>query len=466
MVEQKIPHLSSQVSIHNFHSVTSTRKNPIVFCTWPIPNAGYRGIHVLEIWQEIRRQSLFDSNGEKRESPLPVAYFSSDSSSHSLYAGSAMMTPSTHHVQTGIKYLGLPIEDQAHYAPYYWEYPSIYVPDPEHLLRLFLRSLKYETHDLIFFKSKNDILLATSQHFLELRKIKNVNISLQDLIIIKYCDQNTQAADKIFDERHCQYLLDYVPHSQATVLYLKAVCFLMKPYRMASLSPEEVVKFSSAGIYIFRLWRKYLELMKMKLNSLPGAHNAREKRGNFVTSQCYRSAELLHSASICHLLALHRHCPQKLSTWASPIQAGTDTTERIISEIQGKSCQLQSLDSQPTYSDILQKISIVQQNQQVEDRIFEEGGKRRCSNRRRKNMEIQQQERLEQVTAEIPVCFEDFCQQLIQQHLLGIELAQNCIEELLPRRFKEVLQAAQAWDCPYKFPKPTGFELYVIKSCP
>ena len=54
---------------------------------------------------------------EKREGPTPGAYFSSDSPSHSLYAGS-VMTPSMHHVQRGTKYLGLPVKDLAYCVPY------------------------------------------------------------------------------------------------------------------------------------------------------------------------------------------------------------------------------------------------------------------------------------------------------------------------------------------------------------
>ena len=44
------------------------------------------------------------------------------------------------------------------------------------------------------------------------------------------------------------------------------------------------------------------------------------------------------------------------------LHAGTRATERIISEIQGKSTQLQLLDSQPTFGAMLNKLSAVQFN--------------------------------------------------------------------------------------------------------
>ena len=46
---------------------------------------------------------------------------------------------------------------------------------------------------------------------------------------------------------------------------------------------------------------------------------------------------------------------------SSPYKSGTKTTERIISELQGKTTQTLSLDAQPTtVGDVISKISNVQ----------------------------------------------------------------------------------------------------------
>ena len=55
---------------------------------------------------------------------------------------------------------------------------------------------------------------------------------------------------------------------------------------------------------------------------------------------------------------------------SSPYKSGTKTRERIISELQDKTTQIQSLNAQPTVREILNKISSVQFNQLVEDEEY------------------------------------------------------------------------------------------------
>ena len=69
---------------------------------------------------------------------------------------------------------------------------------------------------------------------------------------------------------------------------------------------------------------------------------------------------------------------------SSPYKSGTKTTERIISELQGKTTQIQSLDAQPTVGDVISKTSKVQLNKLAEDRLLHRGVKKqRSTNRRR-----------------------------------------------------------------------------------
>ena len=55
-----------------------------------------------------------------------------------------------------------------------------------------------------------------------------------------------------------------------------------------------------------------------------------------------------------------------------------------ISELQGKTTQIQSLDAQPIVSDILNKISSVQFNQLAEDRLIQNGAKKQATTNRKR----------------------------------------------------------------------------------
>ena len=68
---------------------------------------------------------------------------------------------------------------------------------------------------------------------------------------------------------------------------------------------------ATKGITVICLWKKILILKKANINASKGAAQNPAKRWKFTTSGCYK-------------------------------------TERIISELQGKTTQIQSLDTQPT----------------------------------------------------------------------------------------------------------------------
>ena len=65
------------------------------------------------------------------------------------------------------------------------------------------------------------------------------------------------------------------------------------------------------------------------------------------------TAEVLFAAATLRQLAMFLHFPDEAAAWASPHNSGKKTTERVISELQGKTTELQSLDSQPTFGDML-----------------------------------------------------------------------------------------------------------------
>ena len=188
--------------------------------------------------------------------------------------------------------------------------------------------------------------MASVQYLKDLRqqcKERGLDSGLKatDLILIYFCDQNSDACERLFTERVADLLDTYVPGSQGTSLYIRSVFHLIEPFRKPNFgSPSDVQQSVSCGITILRLWRKVVELQKLRLHSKPGAKKTPENRGNFVTRGCYLTAEILFAAATLHQLAMFVHFPDDARAWASPYNSGTKTTERIISELQGKTTKL------------------------------------------------------------------------------------------------------------------------------
>ena len=97
----------------------------------------------------------------------------------------------------------------------------------------------------------------------------------------------------------------------------------------------------------------------MRLHSGKNASKFPEMRGKFTTVGLFETAEILFAAATNHMLAMFAHSKGLGPENSSPYKSGTKTTERKISELQGKTTQIQSLDAQPFVSDILNKISSV-----------------------------------------------------------------------------------------------------------
>ena len=108
------------------------------------------------------------------------------------------------------------------------------------------------------------------------------------------------------------------------------------------------------------------------------------KEGNLVTGGCYKTAEIFFAAATNCMQAMYAYFKNMGPGNSSPYKSGTKTTERIISELQGKITQIQSLDAQPNVGDVISKTSTVQFNQVAEDRLLHRGVKKQLiANRRR-----------------------------------------------------------------------------------
>ena len=98
---------------------------------------------------------------------------------------------------------------------------------------------------------------------------------------------------------------------------------------------------------------------------------------------CYKTAEVLFVAAPNQILAMYAHFKNMGPGNSSPYKSGTKTTERIISELQGKTTQTLSLDAQPTtVGDVISKISNVQFIQPDKYRLLHNGVKKQYSTNR------------------------------------------------------------------------------------
>ena len=310
----------------------------------------------------LRKVCYYTEAGHVRKDPINPLTYSTDSAGFSLSAANKLMTPTKEEVEDGVIFLGLGIEGERYLAPYYWHLPFIACLDYDHEQRLFLKNLKYETRELTFWEEKGkNIQLATINHLQDLKyRCQNLGLdcgfNATDLLLVLFCDQNSGACERLFTPRTADLLDEHVPGSRGTSLYIRAVCRLIDPFRKIDFGcPAALQESASCGITILRLWKRLLELKKMSLHFKPGANSDPANRGRFLTNGCYTTAEILFSAVTLYQLSMFVHFKHLGLSGSSLYNTGTKSTERIISELQGKTNEIQSLDSQPTFGDTLDK---------------------------------------------------------------------------------------------------------------
>lgn len=464
--------LAKSVSLHNFTALCSTEKPDMAHCIWPTPNSGYKAIHLLKFLEKLRWLCFYKENGSPRKTPLALLGFSTDSAGFSLHASVTSMTPTERHVKEGIFFLRLGVPDERFVAPYYSNLPFISFLDWDHERRLFVKCLKYETLDLTLWKGTKGVCSwITIQHLKQLKDVcekKGVvcGFSALDLELGKFFDQNSDAADRMFTPRIADLLDQHVPGSQGTSLFIRAVFCIIEPFRDLQFgSPAQVQRSISKGITIFRLWKKVLELKKLRLRATKGAKSDPNKKGHFLTYGCETTAEVLFAAATLYNLALFLHFSHLGPSWSSPRNAGTRATERMISELQGKTSQIQSLNSQPTFNDMLNKVSAVQFNQSVEKRLAMEGVKIAPSSKRRKENYKFQKHCKTATTYTYPSSFELFQREQQNAHYEGVEDAQTLFEKYVPEAAVEFLKEHDAWGQPYSFDFVDGIK-FVSEDCP
>ena len=118
--------LVKSVAIHNFTSLAGMSYNPLINIVWSTPNRGYKSVHLLNIWDQIRYNCFFNSNYSPREEPVLLMRHSTDSATFQLAsAAGSLMTPTREMVENEVIYLTLGIGESKYSAPYLGYLPSI-----------------------------------------------------------------------------------------------------------------------------------------------------------------------------------------------------------------------------------------------------------------------------------------------------------------------------------------------------
>ena len=420
---------------------------------WPTPNKGFNGQHLLKIWEKVRRDCA------ERENPLMLIGHSTDSAGFSLSALVTLMSPTQSTVANGIFFIWDSIflmRNMLHPTSGHFQ---VLHSDYDHLRRTLLRNLKYETYDVTMYKDSTGSMVATINHLHELMEIcikqgETVPFSAQDLVLINFFDQRPDTANRIFSLRVAELLESYVKGSEATCLYIIAAYHLTEPFYKADFgSPEEIQRSVSTGITIFCLWRKYLEVRKMRLHALAHAAKNKEKRGHFLTYGAYTTSELIFSAASLHCLAMFLHFKDLGPSLCSTRRSGTVSKEKIIGQSQGKTTNIQSLDTSPTFGDMLNRSKDLQFITEALNDLSTYKGVKIPATSNRKTSHFSATSSTPTTNYQYPPSYKEFLKQQQNMHGEGVKRAQELVKKFLPVDFAIVLESNEAWDCPYSFTK-------------
>lgn len=105
--------------------------------------------------------------------------------------------------------------------------------------------------------------------------------------------QNYLSAEKISSEKSIQCLIDYVPGSDATVLYLKAMQCIRLAFLDEDLQSKDRIYNIWRAVFIFRAWRSWIVNSEKTNDPI----NNKSKRvytlkDNFISTNCYTCIEI------------------------------------------------------------------------------------------------------------------------------------------------------------------------------
>lgn len=105
--------------------------------------------------------------------------------------------------------------------------------------------------------------------------------------------QNSLSAEKVCSENTIKCLLDYVPGSEGTAIYLKVMRSVLNAFQETEITSEERIYLIWYACFFCRAWRSWImnsEKSKMSAKNRPKSfYNLKE---NFLSSNCYTCIEL------------------------------------------------------------------------------------------------------------------------------------------------------------------------------
>lgn len=137
--------------------------------------------------------------------------------------------------------------------------------------------------------------------------------------------QNYPSAEKICSGKTIQCLIDYVPGSDATVTYLKAMQSIRLSYLDSDLNSKERVYHIWKAVFFFRAWRSWiLSSERIKESSNKKAKSMYTLKDNFISSNCYTCIELNAHALV-----------KKVLVEDSVLESGNENSEIFFSNLYG-----------------------------------------------------------------------------------------------------------------------------------
>jgi len=197
-----------------------------------------------------KRRLAFNSNPR-----LHLVTVCSDHSGPQLAALKSIATPNPYLISKGLRYQRIGIMGEIFFPPFIDEDPWIPMGDHEHMIRLLARALKSSTFNITFFSEIRDgrkvEYTASISDYRKLRELARdaCDFSNSDLDLLLYCDQRPDATNRLFTHKIADLMAEKVNGSNATVLYIKMVCYLMDPFRnINNGTPLDVVRSLAAGL--------------------------------------------------------------------------------------------------------------------------------------------------------------------------------------------------------------------------
>ena len=266
--------LSSDISTHQFRSLTDRHMPSLTFGIIPIASKGNSAFQTLKYW--MATFNALHSAG------LNVRAVVADHCAASLCGGKMLNKPSQEFVDFGCSYINLPVDDMKYFALYCEPAPTVvkhvrtheavptprpiskqFLPDNPHLQRLFMNNIDALAF-LPLYSAKTDSVqgsLVASYGCLRERAANRIGdgMKLSEVVNInKYAEFRNDAAYALSHQDVIDLLTPHHPEDKATILAMQAMHFLAEVYRNKSFTNCRLaVWYVSATAELWGMSRKF-----------------------------------------------------------------------------------------------------------------------------------------------------------------------------------------------------------------